>query len=144
MTEYDFTTMLNNGITVVFPPASAEETAAAQSFFRRHNLGCLPEDYLAFLKQSDGLSYNGIELFGILPHPRPEKGYTFPALQRVNSTFLKYDFFAQKIVFGRLSEAILFYNQKTGAYAIADRINLRSRIEVGSLSALMPHLEGFC
>ena len=136
--------LFRNKTGIFFPPALKEDIETTELFLQKHDLGPIPEDYRTLLEINDGLSCGGLELFGTATHPRPEKGYNFPNLQRVNSTYLKYDFFRKKMVFGRLSEAILFYDQKLRSYTLADRINLRSRLEVKDLNALLSALESFC
>ena len=144
MTENIISSLLHDDYAVIFAPALEQDISDTNLFLQKHNRGTLPPDYLHLLRQSDGLSYNGIELFGTSTHPRPQQGYNFPNLIRVNSTYLKYDFFQKKIVFGRLSEAVLFYNQKIESYTLADRINLRSRFETKNFADFMSVLQNLC
>lgn len=97
----------------------------------------LPEDYGKFLQITDGLIYNGLELYGIHKHERKQHHYTFPDLESVNCSYLKYSFFVDKVIIGRLSEGIIYYDAKSNSYAVSDRINLRSHSEVNTFEDLL-------
>ena len=122
---------------VTFPSAPEGELKKVQNYLASRNFGILPEDYLEFLRLTDGLSFNGIELYGSQPHFRESKNYTFPDLVSINQNYSDYNFFARKVILGRTSENILYFNQSPVCFTLADRINLRSRIEAPSLLELL-------
>lgn len=129
---------------VTFPPAPENELRKVQNHLAAHNFCMLPEDCLEFLRLTDGLSYNGIELYGSQPHFRELKNYTFPDLLSANQNYAGYNFFARKIILGRTSENILYFDQSPTCFALADRINLRSRIEAPSLYELLQKIKSLC
>lgn len=118
---------------VTFPHATDENIKQVENELSKHGFADIPDGYKVFLKLSNGLSYNGVEFFGTIPHSRSEKNYTFPDLISENKQYIHYDFFKQKIIIGRISEGILLYDKKNSFYAIVDRTNLRSHIEVTNI-----------
>lgn len=115
---------------VTFDAAPDEEIERVNAKLVADGFSDIPEEYKIFLKLTNGLTYNGAELYGTSPHYRIDKNYTFPDIVSESSQYIDYEFFAQKVVFGRISEHILLYDKKNDYYAIVDRTNLRSRIEV--------------
>lgn len=114
---------------VVFLPSSDEEIKNTNSFLSTQSFAEIPADYQNFLKLSNGIIFNGIELMGTLPQQRIEKKYIFPDLIQINKPYSKYEYFNSKLVLGRLSESIICYDGTNATYALIDRINLRSRFE---------------
>ena len=98
----------------------------------------------AFLSRSDGLFYDGIELYGCSSHYRESKNYKFPNLLEINQNYAAYNFFKNKLVVGRCSESIIYYDRRGNYYALADRINLRSRKEVENFAAMLALLRRLC
>lgn len=121
---------------IIFPPASAKELISVNKYLQQNGFSEIPDEYKEFLKLTDGTAYNGIEFFGTQSHPRKNKNYTFPDLIASNLHYDEYDFFKSKIIIGRISENILFYDKISNSYAIADRLTLRSRREVASFEEL--------
>lgn len=122
---------------VSFAPADEKQLKESNRWLLSHGFSEIPDEYKSFLQLTNGFTFNGIEFYGTVPHPRPEKDYIFPDLVSVNKYYLNYDFFNSKIVIGRLSENILLYDSKLKCYAFTDRINLRSRIEFESFTQML-------
>lgn len=122
---------------ITFPPCTEESVTHASTLLSASGFSPIPQEYKEFLKITDGLSYNGIEFFGSRSHNRPEKGYTFPDLAASTFHYRDYDFFRKKIILGRISESMIFYDKLSNHYAIADRLTLRSRKEVKSFAEIL-------
>lgn len=58
--------------------------------------------------------------------------------------YAAYNFFKNKLVVGRCSESIIYYDRRGNYYALADRINLRSRKEVENFAAMLALLRRLC
>lgn len=133
-------TLRSRGNIITFPPASSHDLGHLNKFFQTSIGSSIPDSYYEFLSTTDGLIYNGMEFFGAAPHERLEKRYIFPDIESVNIRFMKYNFFAEKIIIGQLSEGLIYYDHKSGCYAISDRINLRSHTELNTFSELLKTL----
>lgn len=137
MIEKQLKIFMNFKGTVTFPPSDENDIIRVNQFLESHQFSAIPKEYQQLLKITNGFIYNGIEFFGTVNHYRDEKKYTFPDLLASNMHYEKYDFFQNKIIIGRISENLMFYDKSTQNYAIADRLSLRSRREVSSFSDLM-------
>lgn len=132
--------MINDYIThfrslpgcITFEPAIEANLIKVEAELNSRSFAAVPEDYKTFLKLSDGLIFNGVELYGSIPHYRPNKEYTFPNLITANETYINYDYFTRKLVIGRISESILLYDSENHIFSVIDRINLRPRVEVNN------------
>lgn len=130
--------------SITFLPSPSEEIIKTNAFLTSQNFAEIPTDYQEFLKLSNGFIYNGIELMGTVPHPRPDKRYIFPDLIQINKPYIKYDYFDGKLLIGTLSESFMLYDSAEQIYAVLDRINLRSRIEVSDMSSLFAYIMELC
>ncbi len=110
---------------ITFTPCSENEIAKASSLLAASGFCALPEEYKEFLRQTDGLSYNGVEFFGIQNHNRILKKYTFPDIAASTFHYKGYAFFKRKLVLGRISEALICYDNISDDYTIVDRVSLR-------------------
>lgn len=129
---------------ITFPPCTEESITHVSTLLSASGFSTIPAEYKEFLKITDGLSYNGIEFFGARSHNRPEKGYTFPDLAASTFHYEDYDFFRRKIILGRVSESMIFYDKLSNHYAIADRLTLRSRREVKSFAEILQIFLDIC
>ncbi len=141
-------TLLNNAMAqkgcIVFPPAGEADLQQAGHLLNELGFAALPPDFAAFLRLCDGLYYDGLEILGTLPHPRPSKQYTFACLADVNRPFAEYGYFAGKLIIGRMSENFIVYDQSNGLFAMIDRINLCSQIEFSGFNDLFASLLRLC
>ena len=80
------TTIQKDG-AVFFPPVDERSLRFVSSLLASHRFPPLPLDYIALLKQTDGLSWNGVELYGTRANDREAKGYTLPGLIEANLEF---------------------------------------------------------
>lgn len=110
---------------ITFTPCAESEISKASSLLAASGFCALPEEYKEFLKLSDGLSYNGLEFFGIQNHNRTLKKYTFPDIAASTFHYKGYAFFKRKLVIGRISEALICYDKNSDDYIIVDRVSLR-------------------
>lgn len=129
---------------ITFPPASPAETEQTAAVLCSYGFAALPPDYAGFLSLSNGLIVNGIELMGSLPHHRPQKKYIFPDLLQINRPYARYEYFKGRLLLGSLSESLIIYDEINKLYAVKDRINLRSRLEVRSTAEILQSIINLC
>lgn len=140
MTSSSFEAILNKKYFIYFPQATSQQIESASKQLEELNIPKIPEDYENFLKNSNGLSYNGLELFGTEDYPREEKKYIFPSLLSSNRDFINYEFFIQKLIIGITSENFIIYDNITKNYALTDAISLHIIEEYHSFNELIKFL----
>ena len=109
------------GITA-FPPATTKDISKISQNLARFDISNIADDYCSFLKQTDGLIFNDIELYGCNTHKR--KTYEFPNIEFIVQLTTDNSFFKNNIIIGLMSEEIILYNGKNHFYAVADRVTL--------------------
>ena len=110
---------------LTFTPCSESEISKVSALLSASGFSAIPAEYKEFLQLSDGLSYNGVEFFGIQNHNRSIKQYTFPDIAASTFHYKGYAFFKHKLVLGRISEALICYDKIAADYTIVDRVSLR-------------------
>lgn len=133
MIKATFNQLANKKGCITFPPADKDTMEETNKYMIENKRSDIPLDYRMLLNLSNGLIYNGVEFMGTKAHLREEKQYTFPSLIEINSFTTNYDFFCNKLILGRVSESVILYDKDINSYAVVDRVNLRSRMEVKNL-----------
>ena len=123
--------------SVHFSESAENDILQTNKFLTKQGFAEIPEDYREFLLQTNGIIFNGTELMGTAPQQRMEKQYIFPDLTQINKLYAKYDYFRGKLIIGRLPESLLIYDGQSRVFAVLDRVNLRSRLEVPSFRDLL-------
>ena len=90
-----------------------------------HNFPMLPQDYIALLKETDGLVWNGIEFYGTRANDRENLGYTLPGLIEANLDFANIPMMRGKLLLGRASEELFVYDTADMKYHILDRLDFQ-------------------
>lgn len=134
--------ILNNlqnksGFTV-FKAASEKDIAKLLQTLELSSFPKLPDDYCDFLRLSDGLICNDIELYGCTPHKRPQ--YEFPNIEFIAGLTSNNSFFHKNIIIGLVSEEIIIYNTENAFYAIIDRVTLDYLAQYDSFTDLLEFL----
>ena len=136
-------TFAQNGC-ICFPPSAEENILLTNQQLSSLGFAALPPDFAALLSVCDGFYYDGLEILGVKPHPRPLKNYTFADIVEVNRPFAEYVFFKGKVIIGRLSENIIVYDGINKLFAVIDRVNLCSQVEFSDFADLMVSLLRLC
>ena len=120
-----------------FPAADERSLRFASSMLSSHRMPAIPMDYITLLKQTDGLSWNGVELYGCRANDREEKGYTLPGLIEANLDFSTIESMHGKLVLGRASEELFVYDALDQRYHILDRLDLTESASFSSFSEVI-------
>ncbi len=114
---------LKKNQAVFFPPVDDRSLRFLSSLLSSHHFPALPPDYVALLKQTDGLSWNGIELYGSRANDRETRGYTLPGLMEANMEFSNAAPMRGKLVLGRAAEELFIYDSMDQRYHIVNRMD---------------------
>lgn len=107
--------------SVLFPGADDRSIRFVASMLTAHRFAPIPLQYATFLKETDGLLWNGVEFFGTRAVERDHLGYIFPGLIEANMELLNYDVMRGSLLLGRASEEIFVYSSHDREYLILDR-----------------------
>ena len=107
----------------MFVPADDKGIRFTSSMLASHYFSPIPPNYIELLKFSDGLIWNGIELFGTRSHEREKYDYILPGIIEMNLDFLGYEFFGGKMILGRASEELFVFDARTRKYIIINRLD---------------------
>lgn len=135
---------LKNPACITFDGSTTEDIEKINILLQSQNFAIIPQQYQAFLQLTNGFICDGVELMGTLPHRREEKQYIFPDLSQINKPYANYEYFTHKLILGRSSESLIIYDSLNNYYAIADRVNLFSRMEVNNVEELLIHIRKIC
>lgn len=111
---------LYQNYAVVLPPARQNELDEANAFFKKHK-GCdLPSDYLEFLAATDGMAWNGLQLYSLSERLNETETVKYFGVMQVN---LKSENPALKnvVVVGSFLEELIVYHPKKKEYQVWDR-----------------------
>ncbi|OPZ78638.1 MAG: hypothetical protein BWY78_00478 [Alphaproteobacteria bacterium ADurb.Bin438] len=111
----------DNAIT--FAPADDKSIRFVGTMLASHKFANIPAEFIEFLKITDGLIWNGFEIYGTRAIDREDLGYTFPGLIEANLNFLNDDYLKGKLLLGKISEEIFVYNGLEHKFMVMDRIN---------------------
>ena len=108
---------------VFFDPVDERSLRFISSLLSSHRFPPVPVDYIALLKQTDGLSGNGVELYGTRANDRESAGYTLPGLIEANLEFQQVPPMRGKLLLGRAAEELFVYDSLDQKYHIINRMD---------------------
>lgn len=116
-------TTLRKDNAITFTPADDKSIRFVGSMLSSHKFATVPTGVIEFLKITDGLIWNGLELYGSRAIERDDLGYTYPGLIEANLNFLNLEYLKGKLLLGKFSEEIFVYNGIEHKFLVVDRIN---------------------
>lgn len=111
---------------VFFPPVDERSLRFISSLLASHHFPPLPTDYIALLKQTDGVSWNGVEFYGTRANDRETKGYTLPGIIEANLEFSQTPPMQGKLLLGRAAEELFVYDSVDQQYHIISRMDFKN------------------
>ena len=108
---------------ISFPPLLQAKIDFASAMLKNEGLAPIPEDYMAFLRQTDGAVMADTEFYGCEAHVR--QTYTYPSLLDANKALVKNnnEFPAGTLLVGTSMGGALFYEPSRG-YVMRSRFSL--------------------
>lgn len=111
---------------VFFEPVDERSLRFISSLLSSHRFPPVPVDYIALLKQTDGLCWNGVELYGTRANDREALGYTLPGLIEANLEYQQVAPMRGKLLLGRAAEELFVYDSLDQKYHIISRMDFSS------------------
>ncbi len=106
---------------VLYPPAERVEIHSITTQLFQNGHGYLPADYRDFLMLTDGLFWNGIEIFATREHERDRGAFFHRALLPMQASFSTNNMLKNKIVIGVAPEELIVYDSLRKEYQLLDR-----------------------
>jgi len=122
---------------LLFHGATLSEGQAASIALVKAGFTRIPRGYLNFLNLSDGLAWNGLELFACGTHERAGTVFDQPTLVDYQNKYAKGHFFAKRLVLGRGLEYLVCYNATNHCYELVDRDSLTPMLKLPRFEDLL-------
>lgn len=106
---------------IIYPPAEPAEIDSVYFSLLQNGYGRLTSDYRTFLMMTDGLFWNGLELFATREHERNNGAYFHRGILQMQSTFAANALLKKKIILGISPEELIAYDATRKEYQIIDR-----------------------
>ena len=97
---------------VRFDPATASHLSQCSQELSKQSGVSLAADHMALLRLTNGMLWNGIQLYGTQAIPRPHRHYTLPSLVDANITLPRSLKPGQQIIIGRTEDEWLVMAQR--------------------------------
>ena len=128
---------LKRDIAVTCEPADTKALKNTDTVLSSHGFPTLPEEYADILKITDGMIWNGIELYGTKSYERDLKGYTLPSITDANMDFMGFDALTGKLIVGRMPEELMVYSADDKMWGCIDRMDFMVMQTAPSLKELL-------
>ncbi len=129
--------ILKKDVAVTFDAADTKGIKSVDTELSDRGFPKMPKEYADILKITDGLIWNGIELYGTKSYDRGLKGYTFPGIVEANTDFMGFDALEGKLVVGRMAEELLVYSEEDALWGCMDRMDFMVMQTAPSLKELL-------
>lgn len=121
---------------VTFPPANKEDISHIRNKLLELRFSDFPKDYIEFLSITDGLIWDGVEIYGTKSRYREDYDYTFDSVLVNNKNVIKFKYMQDRLFIGRTSENIILYCSKHKHYHAIDRLNISVKDSFDSIRDL--------
>ena len=133
-------TILNNmyqHYAMFFPPATVMDIQRTSIQMVKQGLIQIPADYVQFLSITDGLNWNGLELFSIHEHERKDCVFPSLQLQPYQATQNLKALFPKSLILGFASEHFILYESSKKEYAIVNRYTYTPVVKLPRLADVL-------
>lgn len=106
---------------VFFPPATSIEIQKTNLTLTQTGLASLPQDYIDFLMLTNGLFYNGLELFATTEHEREKGAFFHRSIPQMQKLYSQNPLINNKIMLAQAPEEFVLYDFQKKEYQLMDR-----------------------
>ncbi len=90
----------------------------------------IPPEYAAFLQETDGLFYNGLELYGVTPHERNRGAFFHTSLQAAANANQHNPVLKGRLIIGNAPEMTIIFNPQTAQYELLNRYTYETLLQL--------------
>jgi len=112
---------LTDNNAIMFPPVPMEELKIVNNTLKTHNLAEIPTAYAKLLTVTDGLIWDGMELYGL--YKKTRKDYAFSDILHLNLEIKETGAIKNKVIIGKTAEAFIVYDADLEKYNVLNRID---------------------
>lgn len=112
---------LSDNEAIMFPPEPAFELRELNEKLVNKHFAKIPDDYAKVLKVTDGLIWDGFELYGVKNKNRTD--YVYPSIEDVNWDVNYAKVLENKVIVGKTAEAFMLFDADTSRYHVVNRID---------------------
>lgn len=106
---------------IFFPPATNLEIQKINITLSQTGLAALPQDYVDFLMLTNGLFYNGLELFSTIEHEREKGAFFHRSILQMQKLYSQNPLVKNKIMLAQAPEEFVLYDFQKKEYQLMDR-----------------------
>lgn len=106
---------------VMFPGVDMKEVQKASVSLVKGGSIQIPSDYAEFLGLTDGLAWNGLDLFSLSEHDRNGGEFKHTGILQNYQTYLENPLLKKKMVLGTAPEELIVYYGPQNEYQILDK-----------------------
>jgi hypothetical protein len=118
------------------PPTEDEDVDDTQLDLADLDFTILPQEYIQFLYQTDGLSWEGIEFFGSCEVEDEALDYVLPDIVSANEEYDEYKKIGKRLILGRADEDLFAYQPNPKSYEILDSNTMEVKSTFKTFEAL--------
>ena len=130
---------LYENYAVVFPPIDSKLVQQGSVKLVKSGIVPIPLDYVAFLSLTNGLSWNGLELFSLNNLERAKGAFHHPGILDNFSFCQNNALMKKKLLLGYGWESLIVYDFTQKEYQLIDRYTYRLIISFPTLVAFLNH-----
>lgn len=112
---------MHENFAVFFPPSDAITIQKLSVALVKNGFAKIPADYVSFLQETDGLAYNGLELYGVQSHERDNGSFHHTSLVAAAEKQIQNPLLKGKLVIGNAPEILIVYNAQNKQYELVCR-----------------------
>ena len=121
----------------VFAPAEMMDIQRTSIMLVKKGWIQIPVDYIQFLHLTDGLSWNGVELFAIHKHERRDSVFAQPTLMAYQEENSLKTLLPKALIVGRAVEELIVYRGDLKEYHILDRYTYEPVVKLPRLTDVL-------
>lgn len=115
---------------VMFKGVDVKEVQKASVSLVKDGVPQIPADYAEFLSLTNGLAWNGVDLFALSEHDRNQGAFKHTGILQHYKTQLENPLLKKKLVLGTAPEELIVYYAPQNEYQILDRNSYRVIIKL--------------
>lgn len=131
---------LYENYAIVFPPVDAKTVQQASVKLVKSGVTPIPLDYVSFLSLTNGLSWNGMELFSLNNIERAKGAFHHPGIMDNFSFCQNNALMKRKLLLGYGWETLIVYDFAQKEYQLVDRYTYRVILSFPTFIEFLNHI----
>ena len=121
---------MHENFAVFFPPSDAITIQKLSVALVKNGFSKIPADSVSFLQETDGMAYNGLELYGIQLHERDNGSFYHTSLITASENQIQNPLLKGKLIIGNAPEILIVYNAQNKQYELVCRYTYATLLQL--------------